>query len=163
VKKFLLFFIFISLFGCESYRNKEKVNSNIDCPMVFFSSENRVYAGEDAKNLEIENIDFKASLNNYKLENCYEDTGFYHYSLSLLLLVEPINPSDNKISLPFFVHLYDSQDKIVDKQYFIVSDSLNYSYENTSYQTLEIVSSLELLIENSKKVKTITVGFVKIN
>ena len=76
MKKILIFFIFLILIGCSSIREKNSSKiSIIDCPKVFFSAENKVYTGENINNLDLEQINFKASLNNYAFTNgCFSDS-----------------------------------------------------------------------------------------
>ena len=117
MKKFLLFFLFIPLFGCGSILDKPNEIEIIKCPSIFFSAENNVYSKGETDNINLENIDYKASLNNYAFSNdCVSDLVNYNYFLELLILVEPINPKNKVIDLPIFAILYDSQDEIIDKQ-----------------------------------------------
>ena len=67
MRKILLFFIFILIFGCESILNKGNEIAIIKCPKVFFSSESNVYAQGDIDSLDLEKIAYKAKLNNYEL------------------------------------------------------------------------------------------------
>ncbi len=121
MKKISLFFVLILLFGCQQITNNSNKFVKIDCPKVYFSSENKVYSEGNINNLDLELINFKASLNNYAFTNdCFFDSVNNNYNLDLLILIEPLNPKENKISLPLFVILYDEKDYVIDRKYFSI-------------------------------------------
>ena len=164
MKKFLLFFIFILLFGCDTISKKDNEIALIDCPAVFFSTENNIFVQGDTKNLDMENIDYKASLNNYYFaNNCNMNVEYKNYLLDLLFIVEPINPKDEKINLPVFVILYDNKERIIDRQYFRIKDNLIFNKETSSYETTEVITNLKISLKKNNYVSFITVGFVNIN
>ncbi len=164
MKKFLLFFIFILLFGCDTISKKDNEIALIDCPAVFFSTENNIFVQGDTKNLDMENIDYKASLNNYDFaNNCNMNLEYKNYLLDLLFIVEPINPKDKKINLPVFVILYDNKERIIDRQYFRIKDNLIFNKETSSYETTEVITNLKISLKKNNYVSFITVGFVNIN
>ncbi len=164
MKKFLLFFIFILLFGCDTISKKDNEIALIDCPAVFFSTENNIFVQGDTKNLDMENIDYKASLNNYYFaNNCNMNLEYKNYLLDLLFIVEPINPKDEKINLPVFVILYDNKERIIDRQYFRIKDNLIFNKETSSYETTEVITNLKISLKKNNYVSFITVGFVNIN
>ena len=164
MKKFLLFFIFILLFGCDTISKKDNEIALIDCPAVFFSTENNIFVQGDTKNLDMENIDYKASLNNYYFaNNCNMNLEYKNYLLDLLFIVEPINPKDEKINLPVFVILYDNKERIIDRQYFRIKDNLIFNKETSSYETTEVITNLKISLKKNNYVRFITVGFVNIN
>ncbi len=164
MKKFLLFFIFILLFGCDTISKKDNEIALIDCPAVFFSTENNIFVQGNTKNLDMENIDYKASLNNYYFaNNCNMNLEYKNYLLDLLFIVEPINPKDEKINLPVFVILYDNKERIIDRQYFRIKDNLIFNKETSSYETTEVITNLKISLKKNNYVSFITVGFVNIN
>ena len=88
----------------------------------FFSSESSTYVPGFEDNIDLDNIAFKANLNNFAFSgNCFSDSTFNNYLLDLLILVEPINPENDSISLPIFVLLYD--DYVLYIFFFILSSS----------------------------------------
>ena len=137
-------------------------NSNkfvkIDCPKVYFSSENNVYSEGNINNLDLEKINFKASLNNYAFTNdCFFDSVNNNYNLDLLILIEPLNPKENKITLPLFVILYDEKDYVIDRQYFSIQKELN-SLDKIN----ELYTTINLLTPKENELYSITIGFIKI-
>ena len=82
MKKILLFFAIILLFGCQNTFDLSEEDTQIICPNVFFSSENSVFVDGEIENLELEKVNFKASLNNYKFINqCNSDVKNNNYIL----------------------------------------------------------------------------------
>ncbi len=163
MKKLLLFFIFIFIYGCTDPFNQNKEITYIECPKVFFSSENNVYSSGKNENFDLDQINYKASLNNYGfVDNCSSDLEYNKYNLDLLILVEPLNPKDENINMPIFVFLYNSNDKLIDKQYFRVSSNLKYEDKSSKFITTEVIKKLNILLEAEEKAEYMTIGFVKI-
>ena len=165
VKKLLLIFLFIYLNGCSSIKGKSKEIVNIDCPTVFFSSENNVYLEGNNDQIDIENIKYKAVLNNYRFAGeCFSKSNFKNnYTLDLLILVEPINPSNTDINLPIFVLFYDANNELFDRKYFRIQDNLNFTKEISKYENTEVIGKLNIFTEIEKNINSISIGFVNIN
>ena len=163
MKILLTFFIFILLFGCSNFQNKSKNSTIIDCPSVYFSSENKVYIQGDLENIDLNQISYKASLNNYGfLKNCTTTSIAQNYYLDLLIVVEPINPINKEVNFPLFAIIYDSKDQIIDKQFFRLRGELNYNKTTEEYEITELMSSIDIFIDSKSSVSSITLGFVKI-
>ncbi len=164
MKKILLLFTLFLLFGCQNILNKTNENVSISCPQVFFSSENNVYTQGDVGSLNLEKIEYKATLNNYSfIKGCFSNNEKSYYPLDLLVLAEPFNPKDQNINLPVFVILYDKNNNVIDKQYFRIVDNLNYNEETSIYQITDVINKLKIFNEEITEVASLTVGFVKIN
>ncbi len=164
MKKFLLFFIIFLQFGCDSIPKKDRDIKQIKCPKVFFSSENSTYSIGDLDSFNLDDIEFKAAINNYEFtEKCFSDKKSNYYLLDLLILVEPINPSNSNISLPIFVILYDDDDNIIDKYFYRISADINYSEKVFEYLSTEVIGNLDVVIDRNVQVSSVTVGFIKIN
>ena len=163
MKKILIFFTFIILIGCSSIKKSNNEVVSISCPTVFFSSESSTYVPGFEDNIDLDNITFKANLNNFAFSgNCFSDSTFNNYLLDLLILVEPINPENDLISLPIFVLLYDKKEQLIDKQFFRIKSSLEYSQQNSKYNITEIIQSLNIVLQNDKKIDSMIIGFVRI-
>ncbi len=163
MKKILLFFTLILLFGCDTISEKSKDTTQIDCPSIYFSKENRAYSQGDLDDLNLDKINYKATVNNYAFTKpCFADSFNNNYFLNLLILVEPIKPQQKNISMPIFAILYDEQENIIDKYYFKVNDNLNYNEQNLNYELTEVISYLDILTPIESRVDSITIGFVKI-
>ena len=164
MKKYLLLFVFICLLGCSSTSKQSKEAEIIQCPRVFFSLENNVYSAGKNDDIDLEEVSYKASLNNHGFAtNCFSSINYKNYNLDLLIVVEPISPKTSNIKLPIFVLLYDKSNKLIDKQFFKIVGNLIYSNETLDYETTDIIGNLNILLDLDKELDSITIGFVKIN
>jgi len=163
VKKILIFFIFISLFGCSYIKNNNKELVDISCPAVFFSSERSTYISSFQDKIDLDSIGYKANLNNFSFSRkCFNDSTFNNYILDLLIIVEPINPINDEINLPIFVLLYDENEQLIDKQFFKVNKTFEYDKLESEYNITEIIQSLHITSKYSQKINSIIIGFVKV-
>ena len=163
MKKLLLLFIFIYLLGCSSIRNESTEIAVIDCPRVFFSSENKVYIDGLNDTIDLEKVNFKASLNNYGfVGDCVFDKEYNNINIDLLIITEPINPKDENVNLPIFILFYNENDELVERQFFRINSTLNYNEDTSKYETTDIIENLNIFVDNNKKINSITIGFVKI-
>ena len=80
-----------------------------------------------------------------------------NYNLDLLILIEPLNPKENTITLPLFVILYDEKDYVIDRQYFSIQKELN-SLDKIN----ELYTTINLLTPKEHELYSITIGFIKI-
>ena len=109
MKKLLIFFIPIFLFSCSNFRDQNSEITSIECPRVFFSSESNVFISSKIDTIDLEEVQFKASLNNYRYSgNCSVNEDHSNYNLNLLIIIDPINPEDENIKFPLFALLYES-------------------------------------------------------
>ncbi|MDC3131466.1 hypothetical protein OA492_00985 [Pelagibacteraceae bacterium] len=161
--KILIFFIFLGLLGCSSIKKSNDEVVNISCPTVFFSSESSTYIPSFEDNIDLDDIAFKANLNNFAFSgNCFSDAIFNNYLLDLLILVKPIKPKNNTISLPIFVLLYDKKGQLINKQFFRINKTLEYNQQNLEYNNTEIIQSLNIILQNDKKIDSMIIGFVRV-
>ena len=83
MKKLLLFFALILLFGCESILKNDENITSINCPTIFFSSENNVYPLGNLKNLDLDEFEYKAKLNNFNYsKGCFADNSKNYFKLN---------------------------------------------------------------------------------
>ncbi len=163
MKKLLIFFIIFVLFACESPQNKDAKTSLIKCPAVFFSSENNVYSYGKLENLNLDEIEYIATLNNYALSSgCIVDSNIYKYSLDLLILIEFLKPVGKEVNLPIFVLVYDKNEILIDKQYFRIKENFTNILKKTDQKKSELKTKLNILVTEGVEVGSITIGFVKI-
>ena len=115
------------------------------------------------RDLDIDKIKYRAKLNNYNFsQGCFSDLNKNNYPIDLLILLEPTNLIDQEISLSLFTLLYDSNDKLIDRYYFIRNRNINMLEENLDLNTKDIIVNLNISVDKSEKVEKITIGFVKI-
>jgi len=162
VKIIVLFFFIICLFGCVGTNTTQNVEI-IDCPNVYFSSENNVFIQGYKNNMDYNDIIYKASLNNYGFgKNCTANLENQIYPLELLIVVSPFNLKNSEISIPIFILFYDEKDNVVERLFFMVSGNINYNKDLLEFETTEIIKKMEILLDLEKQVDSIVIGFVKI-
>ena len=88
VKNFLYFltyfFTLVFLLGCNSKFTTKQASKNIDCPSIFFSSEHRNYIHSNEKVISLDNLAFKANINNFKFNiSCKKSNNFELYPLDI--------------------------------------------------------------------------------
>ncbi len=163
MKKLLLIFILIFLSNCSGIYNQSVKTAIIDCPRVFFSSENNIYVHGVSENIDFDDINYKATLNNYEfVKGCFSGSGIKQYNLELLILVEPLNPINEIINLPVFALIYDSDNNLIDKQYFRINSDLKYNNTLLNYEITEVITNLNINVNMEENIESITLGFVKI-
>ena len=163
MNKVLLFFILIFTSSCSIISDNQKKTEIIQCPRVFFSLENNTYVSGSTDNLDLDEIGYKASFDNYGfVKECILDSDSNIYNLEVLILIDPINPKNEEINLPIFALMYDLDEQLIDKQYFRFIDRLDYNSDKLKYDIMELNIILDLEVNSNKKVKSITVGFVNI-
>ena len=71
MKKILILLLFFSLMGCNTIGKNKQTSEDFRCPRVFFSSEDRVFIDTAEGATSIDDITFKAELNNFAfIEKC---------------------------------------------------------------------------------------------
>ena len=63
MKKILIFLLLFFGISCSSNLLTKKSVESIDCPSVFFASENRNYLDSEERPLTLDNVSFKAEIN----------------------------------------------------------------------------------------------------
>ena len=163
MKKILSFFLFIPIFACSNINFKDNQKAAIDCPSVFFSSENNVYIDGEKDTIDLEKINYKATLNNYGFVNgCYSNSKRNIYSLDLLVLIEPLNPSSEIINLPIFVLMYGKNGNLIGKQYFRIKENFLKIDDDVKYQIEDFTTNINIISALQNKVNSLTIGFVNI-
>ena len=74
MKKILIFLLLFLSISCSSNFVTKKSAESIDCPLVFFASENRNYLDSEEKPITLDNISFTAEINNYAFnKSCFQE------------------------------------------------------------------------------------------
>ena len=164
MKKILILFAFFYIISCSNIQNITKETKVIDCPRVFFSSEKNIFIEGNNEDIDLDTIEYKASLNNYGFAGeCTSGVNFNKFILEILIVTEPINPKTNNINLPIFVLVYDRENKLIDKHYFRIVDSLFFNNLSNKYDITEVIGNLNVITSLENEVGSMTVGFVTLN
>ena len=157
-------FILFLLFLCSC--NAEKLQTiGETCPDVFFSKEHKIYITSDESPLKIENINYRAELNNYFFnKECSVLNNVLTSDLSLLFVINPENSSQKDILLPYYIAVLNSEDEIVDILFYSVQGVMQKDPETSMYIETELIDTVDINIPN-KDLKTnlktsIVIGFM---
>ena len=137
---FILFLLF--LFSCTA----EKVKSIVEtCPDVFFSKEHKIYITSDESPLKIENIKYRAELNNYFFnKGCSVLNNVLTGNLSLLFVINSENSSQEDILLPYYIAILNPEDEILDIQYYSIQGIMQKDLETSMYIETELIDTVDI-------------------
>ena len=161
-----LFILFFLLVGCAP---KTIVSTNAitktSCPIVLFSSEHSQYIAGNTKPITMENIRYRAEINNYAFNSeCSIKDNIFEAELSLLFIVKPDLTEESIIILPFYVAILNANDEVVDMQYYQVDGDLMSESENVNYIETELTKTIKLQIsslnEEGLNQNKVVVGFM---
>jgi len=153
----IIVFIFFLLSCTDNVINYEEIM----CPDVFFAKNQRIYISTDDPNTSFENT-YNAKINNYSLQKCILNENDFSINLSILFMISLIEKNQiSLINLPYYVALLDEQRKIIDMQYFLKTDKLDYKDLNVG--KIELVDSKKIvfnLSNNYSEDYSILLGFM---
>ena len=122
------------------------------CPNVFFSKEHRIYVTGHESSLKVENISYRAELNNYFFNTeCSIVDNVLTGNLSLLFVILPENLIQDDILLPYYIALVSSEDKIIDIQYYSIQGVMQKDYERSLYLETELTANIEIKMSGKEK------------
>ena len=135
MKKLLIFYLLLSLFGCNNIIKNKQTSENFNCPRIFFSSEDRVFIETIGNSNSFDDVSLKAELNNFAIiEKCYVQSEVVFIPLNVLIVAQPMNMLENpNVSMPLYAILLDKDDKIIETQYFMVSASIKKNFETKAF------------------------------
>ncbi len=161
MKKLLILILFFGLFGCNSIGKNKQVSSNFNCPRVFFSSEDKVFIETSEGGTSIDDITFKAELNNFAfIEKCSQQNEVAVMPINILIIAKPMDELKNlDVSIPLYAVLLDQNDQVLETQYFMVTNSIEKNFETKNFKETDITDKLYII---TKKLDTnqIVIGFM---
>jgi len=161
VKNILFLFLLLFSYSCSQISSTNVSNESIECPVVFYASEHRNYLKSEEKFITLDNLSYKAEINNYAFnEECFMTKGLYTFPLGVLFLIDPINVVSSEVSLPFYVALLDSSDQLIEIQYFSINGIIKKSEDNEKYVETEITELFDIISSNDTPVSTFVLGFM---
>ena len=168
MKKNLIYILLLFLLSCSAEKQQatmEKQATTEKCPKVLFSKEHKIYISSDQIPLKTENISYRAELNNYLFnKECFVLNNILTFSITLLFVIEPDNITYEDILLPFYIATLNSEDKVLDIQYYKVETTMEKDPQTFNYIETEHAYNIVSRIPN-KDIKTnlktsIVIGFM---
>ena len=161
MKKLLILLLFFTLLGCNTIGKNKQTSEDFNCPRVFFSSEDRVFIDTAEGGASIDDITYKAELNNFAfIEKCSQQNEAIVLPLDILIIVQPMKVSENPdVSMPLYVALLDKNDQVLETQYFMVSDSIKKNLETNNFMETDVTEKL-YIITNNPEIDQIVIGFM---
>ena len=161
MKKILIFLLLFLSISCSSNLLTKKSAESINCPTVFFASENRNYLYSEEKPLTSDNVSFKAEINNYAFNKpCVQENDIRIFPLDILFIIEPIKSTSTNISLPLYVALLDSDKQLFEMQYFSISGEISYDLNTENYLETELSNSIDIITLNHNPISSLVIGFM---
>ena len=161
MKKLLILLLFFGLFGCNSIGKNKQVSNNFNCPRVFFSSEDRIFIDTNEVGTSIDDITFKAELNNFAFnEKCSQQNEVSVIPLDILIIAQPTDELKNPdVSIPIYAVLLDQNDKVLETQYFMINSSIKKNFETKNFIETDITDKLNIITKNFET-NQIVIGFM---
>tara|TARA_Y100001970_G_scaffold261091_1_gene343851 strand:+ start:775 stop:1290 length:516 start_codon:yes stop_codon:yes gene_type:complete len=161
MKKLLILLLFFGLIGCNITGKNNQASNNFNCPRVFFSSEDRIFIDINEGGTSIDDVTFKAELNNFVfIEKCSQQNEVAIIPLHILIIAQPMNELKNPdVSMPLYVFLLDKNDKVLETQYFMVSSSIKKNFETKNFKETDITDKLNIITKNFET-NQIVIGFM---
>ena len=161
MKKILILLLFFSLVGCNTIDKNKQTSEDFSCPRVFFSSEDRVFIDTAEGGTSIDDIIYKAQLNNFAfIDKCLQQNEAAVIPLDILIIAEPMEALKNgDVSIPLYAVLLDQNDQVLDTQYFMVSKSIEKNFDTKSFMETDITDRLYIITKNLET-NQIVIGFM---
>ena len=161
MKKILILFLFLSLMGCNTIGKNKQTSEDFSCPRVFFSSEDRIFIDTAEGGTSIDDITYKAELNNFAfIDKCLQQNEAAVIPLDILIIAQPMEALKNgDVSIPLYAELLDQNDQVLDTQYFMVSKSIEKKFETKNFMETDITDRLYIITKNLDT-KQIVIGFM---
>ena len=161
MKKILILLLFFSLMGCNTIGKNKQTLEDFSCPRVFFSSEDRVFIDTVEGGTSIDDITYKAQLNNFAfIDKCLQQNEVAVIPLDILIIAEPVGTFKNGgVSIPLYADLLDENDQVLETQYFMVSKSIDKNFDTKSFMETDITDRLYIITKNLET-NQIVIGFM---
>jgi len=144
MKQIFFFILFLPLLGCNNIIKNNQASTELNCPRVFFSNEDRIYIDNSTSP---DKVFFKAKLNNFAInKQCQQQENIAIIPLDILIVAQPMDIlEDPLINFPVYISLLDENDKLLETQYFLVSGSMNQNPETSIFIESDITDRLEVV------------------
>ena len=147
--------------GCNTIGKNKQTSEDFSCPRVFFSSEDRVFIDTAEGGTSIDDITYKAELNNFAfIDKCLQQNEAAVIPLDILIIAQPMDALKNgDVSIPLYAELLDQNDQVLDTQYFMVSKSIEKKFETKNFMETDITDRLYIITKNLDT-NQIVIGFM---
>ena len=147
--------------GCNTIGKNKQTSEDFSCPRVFFSSEDRVFIDTVEGGTSIDDITYKAELNNFAfIDKCLQQNEAAVIPLDILIIAQPMDALKNgDVSIPLYAELLDQNDQVLDTQYFMVSKSIEKNFDTKSFMETDITDRLYIITKNLET-NQIVIGFM---
>ena len=161
MKKILILLLFFSLMVCNTIGKNKQTSEDFSCPRVFFSSEDRVFIDTAEGGTSIDDITYKAELNNFAfIDKCLQQNEAAVIPLDILIIAQPMEALKNgDVSIPLYAELLDQNDQVLETQYFMVSKSIEKNFETKNFMETDITDRLYIITKNLDT-SQIVIGFM---
>ena len=144
MKKYFFLFISIFLLSCAS---KKQQSFSVLCPEMLFSKDHRIYIATEEGSLTLDNISYRAEINNYKSPSeCFMINNKIETTLSILFIITPDKAKLADIIIPYYIALLDDQKNIVNIQYYKATGTLKKNDDKSFYVETEIRTTQNVTI-----------------
>ena len=147
--------------GCNTIGKNKQTSEDLNCPRVFFASEDRLFIDTAEGGTSIDDITYKAELNNFAfIDKCLQQNEAAVIPLDILIIAQPMDALKNgDVSIPLYAELLDQNDQVLDTQYFMVSKSIEKKFETKNFIETDITDRLYIITKNLDT-KQIVIGFM---
>ena len=146
MKKNLIFIIIVFLSSCTAEKNQSMPEK---CPNVMYAKDHQIYITSEEEELSIENISYVANINNYSFTKpCLGLENTLRSNISILFIITPQNYTQEKIVLPYYIATLNSEDKVLDIQYYSIEGLMKKEENTSNYIETELISAVPISIIN---------------
>ena len=142
MKNILFFLIVFLIVGCSK---NSQFSTQTSCPSVLFSSEHKKYIGGSEESINLDNIEYRAEINNYEFfKGCFKNNEYFEADLSILFLIQLNNTKINNLNLPYYVAVLDSKNNVIDIQYYNLNELLNVDQNNKEFIETDVTTTVKI-------------------
>ena len=147
--------------GCNTIGKNKQTSEDFSCPRVFFSSEDRIFIDTSEGGTSIDDITYKAELNNFAfIDKCLQQNEAAVIPLDILIIAQPMEALKNgDVSIPLYAELLDQNDQVLETQYFMVSKSIEKNFDTKNFMETDITDRLYIITKNLET-NQIVIGFM---
>lgn len=161
MKKIYLFLLLLILIGCGFNPLTQTSSEPITCPSVLFASEHKTYIGSLSEIVALDNIAYKAEINNAVFaKECQIKDNVFSSDLTLLFIASSLDEKNNIINLPFYVAVVDENKNLQDIQYYSISGVFKKNPETNELIETELTKTILVNLPLMEESLSVVIGFI---